>query len=167
MRLVGCPNPNEIEQRYEMKFTVYCNFDHSRYPIDEQECNVSIASHSKSEVFVLKPFLDHEGHMHGAANEYQSDNFQMSIQFFDDTIDHGNNTIGITVTMCRLQHSFIFMYYLPCITIVLVSMIGFVIPVSAIPGRIGLLVTQFLTLTNLSIHQMVSISISIDFFLIF
>ena len=46
------------------------------------------------------------------------------------------------------------MYYIPSILIVLVSEIGFVVPVTAIPGRIGLLVTQFLTLINLFIHQM-------------
>ena len=35
--------------------------------------------------------------------------------------------------------------------------IGFIIPVTVIPGRVSLLVTQFLTLINLFIHQMVSI----------
>ena len=38
--------------------------------------------------------------------------------------------------------------------IVLVAEIGFIIPASAIPGRVALLVTQFLTLINLFIHQM-------------
>ena len=40
--------------------------------------------------------------------------------------------------------------------IVVVSIMGFIIPASAIPGRVALLVTQFLTLINLFIYQMVS-----------
>ena len=63
--------------------------------------------------------------------------------------------IKMAIKMTRLGTSYMVEYYLPCIGIILVSEIGFVIPVTAIPGRIGLLVTQFLTLTNLFIHQMV------------
>ena len=147
----------EVELKYEMKFTVYCHFDHSTYPMDGQRCTVSIGSASKSEVFRLRPALADNDDAHHLNNKYRADNFNMSIQFFDHLFDHGNNTVGIVVLMCRLSHPFIFMYYIPCMTIVLVSLIGFVIPVSAIPGRIGLLVTQFLTLTNLSIYQMVRI----------
>ena len=46
-------------------------------------------------------------------------------------------------------------YYIPTMAVVLVSEIGFVIPLTAIPGRVALLVTQFLTLVNLFIYQMV------------
>ena len=121
----------------------------------------AIGSASNSEIFVLHPTpIDMDGTYH-AKNKYRADNFDMAIQFYDNGIDYGNNIIGIMVSMCRLPNAFIFMYYLPCITIVLVSLIGFVIPVSAIPGRIALLVTQFLTLTNLSINQMVRISMVI------
>ena len=151
----------EVELKYEMKFTVYCHFDHSTYPMDGQTCTVSIGSASNSEVFRLKPSLDDKNATYHVKNNYRADNFDMSIEFFDQLFDHGTNTVGIVVSMCRLPHPFIFMYYIPCMTIVLVSLIGFVIPVSAIPGRIGLLVTQFLTLTNLSIHQMVRIYVSI------
>ena len=137
-----------------MKFTVYCKFEYSAYPIDSQNCNVRIGSASNGEIFVLDK---NHGNYHLEDN-YEAANFDMKIQFFDDGIDNGANTIGIRIYMCRLQNSFFYMYYLPCMTIVLVSLMGFVIPVTAIPGRIGLLVTQFLTLTNLSIYQMVRIN---------
>ena len=113
---------------------------------------------SQSVIFVLDPAPNDTDGYH-QVNSYQAENFKMMIEFFDNGIDNGNNTIGIMIEMCRLQTSFLYMYYIPCITIVLVSLIGFVIPVTAIPGRVGLLVTQFLTLTNLSIHQMVRIPI--------
>ena len=41
------------------------------------------------------------------------------------------------------------------IAIVVVAQISFIIPMSAIPGRVALVVTQFLTLTNIFIHEMV------------
>ena len=142
-----------IEMRHEIKVSVYCHFDHSSYPMDQQTCNVNIGSSTEQPTFVLHsksqfPHLD---------NSYESANFNMSIKFFDQNIGNGSNTIGIHVTMCRLQMSYVFMYYIPGIAIVLVSLIGFVIPASAIPGRVGLLVTQFLTLINLFIYELVSI----------
>ena len=72
-------------------------------------------------------------------------------------IKDGSNTIGIKITMNHAITPFFVKYYLPCIAIVLVSMIGFAIPLNAIPGRVALLVTQFLTLTNLFIYEMVRI----------
>ena len=80
----------------------------------------------------------------------------MSITFFDHQRNHGNNTVGISIKMSRMVNSFILKYYIPCIAIALVSEVSFVIPVTAIPGRVALLVTQFLTLINLFIYQMVS-----------
>ena len=63
--------------------------------------------------------------------------------------------IGLQIKMKRLVRPFVYQYYLPCISIVLVSFMSFVVPLSAIPGRVALVVTQCLTLTNLFIHQRV------------
>ena len=57
--------------------------------------------------------------------------------------------------MKRIQQPYLLKYYLPCIAIVTVTQISFYIPPDAIPGRIALLVTQFLTLTNLFISEQV------------
>ena len=145
-----------------MKTTVYCHFTYSSYPMDQQRCNFSIGSASQGAIFVLDPVPDESDEFHHV-NAYQAENFNMRIRFFDNGIKTGRNTVGIIFEMCRLQNAFLYMYYIPCITIVLVSLIGFVIPVTAIPGRIALLVTQFLTLTNLSIYQMVSINSLVHF----
>ena len=141
-----------VEMRRELKVTIYCHFDLSTYPMDQQNCNLKIGSAAKSVTFVL---FNETGTVH-EDEKYESDNFNISVEFFDGKLDNGRNKIGLKVEMCRLQTSFIFMYYIPSISIVLVSLIGFVIPITAIPGRVGLLVTQFLTLTNLFIYQMVS-----------
>ena len=79
---------------------------------------------------------------------------------FDVSIHFGNlsNGIGFDMDIRRLILPYVFEYYLPSIAIVLVSFISFIVPLSSLPGRIGLIVTQFLTLTNIFIHQMVGFS---------
>ena len=69
--------------------------------------------------------------------------------------------------MSRRLQPFIMECYLPCIAIVIVSHISFILPLDAIPGRVALLVTQFLTLTNICIHQQViAFQMKINFYTI-
>ena len=72
--------------------------------------------------------------------------------FFD-----GLKEVGFNLTMKRIQQPFILRYYLPCVAIVIVTQISFYIPPDAIPGRIGLLITLFLTLMNLLIGEQVNL----------
>ena len=89
-------------------------------------------------------------------SKYEAVCFDMEITFFDEGHADGKNTIGFHIKMERIIQPFIWKYYIPCIAIVLVSGLSFIIPLSAIPGRVALLVTQFLSLINLFIFQMVS-----------
>ena len=140
-----------VEIKYEIKATVYCEFDLSAYPMDTQLCNISFGSGSLGAIFSLYDPTN----LYHSLNTYEAANFAMRITFFDNGVDSGKNVIGVQIFMARITDSFIMKYYIPSIGIVLVSEIGFVIPATAIPGRVGLLVTQFLTLINLFIHQMV------------
>ena len=141
-----------IEMSYEIKTTVFCDFKHSAYPMDEQRCDITFGSSSSGAIFVLN-----ETHRkQDPTNTYQAANFDVSISFSDGKTGQRNNNVGIMIEMKRVTTAFILKYYIPCMAIVLVSVIGFVIPASAIPGRVALLVTQFLTLINLFICQMVS-----------
>ena len=87
------------------------------------------------------------------ANNYEAAGFNLTASLIDDSSD-GN--IELRLQMDRVLSPFLFKYYLPCMAIVVVSQISFVIPPNAIPGRVALIVTQFLTLTNIFIYQMVS-----------
>merc|ERR1719367_2383001 len=60
---------------------------------------------------------------------------------------------GFTIKMKRRLQQFILECYIPAITIVIVAQISFIISFESIPGRVGLLITLFLTLTNICIHQ--------------
>ena len=50
---------------------------------------------------------------------------------------------------------YLYQIYLPCFAIVIVSMISFLIPLTAIPGRVTLIVTIFLTITHIFMKQLV------------
>ena len=113
---------------------------------------MTFGSSSSGAIFVLNE-THHKQH---PSHTYQADNFDVSISFWDGKTVQGNNNVVIKIKMERITTSFLLKYYIPCMAIVLVSVIGFVIPASAIPGRVALLVTQFLTLINLFISQMVS-----------
>ena len=89
---------------------------------------------------------------------YSAAGFDIVSTLFDENINNGNNTIGVKLEMTRRLKPFFLKYYVPAVAIVIVSEISFLIPVVAIPGRIGLLVTMFLTLTNLFIYNMVSVA---------
>ena len=62
---------------------------------------------------------------------------------------------GFNIELTRIFRPYLFQYYLPTAAIVIVSHISFMIPLSSIPGRVALMVTQFLTLTNIFILNMV------------
>ena len=142
-----------VEMKYEVKTTVYCmDWKYINYPMDDQECSVMFGSATASSIFTL---LNKCGENCGQLN-YRAVNFDITIKFLDNKLSNGRNRVGVKILMKRLATSFVYKYYAPCIAIVLVSEIGFIIPATAIPGRVALLVTQFLTLVNLFIHQMVS-----------
>ena len=157
-RLEGMNSGNQktviptVEMKYEVKTTVFCeDWTYIKYPMDSQTCDVKFGSSSASSIFKL--FDKPENKL--SQNTYEAVNFKIQVRFFDQNHNDTSNHVGIRIKMTRLTISFILKYYAPCIAIVLVSEIGFVIPASAIPGRVSLLVTQFLTIINLFIYQMV------------
>ena len=121
------------------------------HPIDKQVCNFQLGSRSSGVDFVLH---DPDNKYHNTTS-YTVANFNMTIDFFDGEECTNGELIGLKIQMDRIIAPFVYEYYLPCVAIVLVSGISFVIPLTAIPGRVALLVTVFLTLTNLFIHQTV------------
>ena len=141
-----------VEMKYEIKTTVYCDFKFLQYPMDVQNCSIKIGSGSGGAIFLLKDEVDKDLHL---STSYKAVGLNMTINFFGRDNQFGNSTVGFQIEMNRLIYPFLMEYYVPCIAIVFVSELGFVIPLTAIPGRVALLVTQFLTLVNLFIHQMV------------
>ena len=142
-----------IEVMYQIKSTVFCSFDHSKFPMDKQKCNVTIGSNSFGAIFML----DKTNEIYQGDLKYTSSNFDISSSTFDNgQHSSGNNTIGISVVLTHSVTPYLFKYYIPSMAIVTISMMGFTMPLNALPERVALLVTQFLTLTELFIHEMVN-----------
>ena len=141
-----------VEYKSEYRSRIYCTFDYSLFPMDRHLCTLRLGSRSSSSTLMLqKDVIDENMPIYSAAG------FDLVSTLFDENIKNGSNTIGVKMEMTRRLNPFLLKYYAPAIAVVIVSEISFLIPVAAIPGRIGLLVTLFLTLTNLFIHNMVKI----------
>ena len=140
-----------IIYNFEALATVYCNFDFLRYPMDTQHCDFIMDGAYPYPDIVN--FRFEEGHFGITYKNSNTDDFVLDITF-----DDKNNGTGMycSVKMERCLLPYIIKYYLPCIAIVVVSLISFLLSLDSIPARVALLVTQFLTLTNILIAQQVS-----------
>ena len=148
------PNTTLVRCKLERWITVFCPMHHTHFPMDKHHCQFRMASRDSESLMLL--LYDPE-HTHHTIKKYDTAGFDMTIIFQgrNCTHDHGIDTFGFDIYMQRTLQPYLFQYYFPCIAIVIVSQISFIIPLSAIPGRVALVVTQFLTLTNIFIHQMV------------
>lgn len=139
-----------ITYNMEAEATIYCNFKFMNYPMDTQHCNfVMDGSYPYRDIIVLRFEAGHFGYTNKNSN---IDEFDIEISFDDKTNQTGMHS---RITMKRHILPFIIKYYLPCIAIITVSLINFLISIYSIPARVALLVTQFLTLTNILIAQQV------------
>ena len=145
-----------VTYNMEAEATVYCNFKFLNYPMDTQYCNfVMDGSYPYRDIIELRFEVGHFGYTNENAN---IDEFDIEITFDDKTNQTGMHS---RIRMKRHILPFIIKYYLPCIAIITVSLINFLISIYSIPARVALLVTQFLTLTNILIAQQVRCLISI------
>ena len=151
------------------KIDLFCMFNFSSFPFDTQLCKFRQRFESTSataKIFLYPPCLS-SWQTHGTKIkriwQYTIDGFKTLISPIGDAVlpssetqEHTGGEYGFDVELQRLVQPYIFQYYIPSAAIVVVSHISFIIPITSIPGRVGLVATQFLTLTNIFIHQMVS-----------
>ena len=149
------------------RVTMYCKFDFFKFPLDTQHCKFRQAFGSTSDtvgLFYYPPYsLTYKNDRNKTVGNwtFSAAGFSVSIKLTgtpieSDTIDQKNiGSFGFDIKLERIVQPYLLQYYIPCITIVLVSMISFLIPLTAIPGRVTLVVTLFLTLTNIFTVEMV------------
>ena len=146
---------NMVYWKFKANAKIYCNFDLYYYPLDNQTCEFRLGSQSPNYHIALSPYNPFQ-----QISSYETGDYEVAVTPFqrnvtEGSIGFGSWRLGFTIEMRRKIMPFVLRYYLPCIAIVLTSQVSFAIPISAIPGRVALVVTQFLTLTNIFLHQMV------------
>ena len=71
----------------------------------------------------------------------------------DQVLDYGElgnfSITGIEITFTRHKLKYLYVYYLPSGLFVVVSWASFLIPPEIVPGRMAMLITLFLVLTNI------------------
>ena len=144
------------------RFTVSCPFDFSEFPFDNNTCPFRIEFWNMNITWQLtRTFIEPK---EGTDQRMSSDGFDIKPvlvppQIIGDpnTDIHHLTSVGFDIDTTRRTAKYIYQYYLTSYAIVTSASFSFIIPFSAIPGRVALLVTQFLTLTNIFINLMVSI----------
>jgi hypothetical protein len=144
-----------ITYNFEAQATIYCNFRFSNYPMDKQRCDLVIdRAYPISNVV---NFVFEIGLFAVTGKNEVLDDFDIEVVF-----DPVSNQTGIrgTIHLRRNIFPYIIKYYLPCAAIMTMSSLSFFMSKEsgAILGRMALLVTQFLTLTNILIAQQVILS---------
>ena len=149
-------NFTTLSAKKDWTATLFCEFEFSLFPFDIQECQFRQFSTVPTIFLFLSPQKDMEDW------KYETGGFDITIIHVGKSFNgseakkNSSQEIGFDMKIERIVQPYLYQYYLPCMSIVAVAEISFMIPLSAIPGRVALVVTQFLTLTNIFIHQMVS-----------
>ena len=144
-----------VQSMIRWSTTISCHFDFSNFPFDTNRClfELKFRNMDISLAFVKETFatLVRRSDVDGFKIEVRpihTRNMSFSGIYFTNVYHY--------ITLQRQAPKYFYQYYIPCITIVVASSFSFIIPLSAIPGRVALVVTQFLTLTNILINQMAS-----------
>ena len=163
-------NSSLIWSNIAWSLTVSCSYDFSSFPFDKNICPFRMMFWDMDITWQLERQLENNSiwqelnnseRLNGSVRQH-SDGFgiQMTLvppQKLSATDNHYQTSIGFDIAIKRLTSKYIFQYYLPCCAIVATASFSFLIPFSAIPGRVALLVTQFLTLTSIFINILVRI----------
>ena len=147
-----------------VKWTVKlsCRFDFSRYPFDTNTCPFRMRAERLNVTNrIEKSFRSTQTQAEGFDLEKTSVSGYLS----DDSLYGKTTHFGIDIKMRRLLGPFVYQYYLPCFVIVIASFLSFIISFTSIPARVSLVVTLFLTLSNMFVHQMVSITMIRPYFI--
>ena len=164
-QIIDCNNTNSKENfaddsalqtavtfNFEARATIFCNFNYFRYPLDTQTCDFVMSSAYPFPNIVI---FNLENAQFGTTfNNTNTDDFVLDITF--KPIFNGFSGISFVLKLERCLLPYVMRYYLPCVAMVIVSFISFLISLTSIPARVALLVTLFLTVTNILIAQQVN-----------
>ena len=147
----GSKNNIVVWYEFTAKAVIYCNFHFQWYPMDVQECNFTIGSTYPAKQAVV--FTMNTSAFNFATVTKNTDAFDLDMINLRNT--DNQTEFGFTIRMKRRLLPYIMEYYIPSITIVLIAQVSFILSMESVPGRVVLLITLFLTLTNICIYRQV------------
>ena len=134
---------------------VSCVMEFSRYPFDQHTCQFLLTAENLNVTLFDPPKPPHLDKVQATAKGFDVQTYNIKKSLYNPL--YGNVTpFGFNVTMKRQPEPYIYQYYVPCAVVVSTSFVSFIISFTSIPARVSLIVTLFLTLTNMCIHEMVS-----------
>ena len=162
---VFASSTNVVSANMKLKVKISCHFNFSSYPFDRQKCFFKLYAENL-DITIYEKINQNISWIQTNQNELIGFDVNMT-SFCNPPVDFGNqynndftkiSEFGIIIVMERQFTPYLYQYYIPCFAIVFTSFFSFIVPLSAIPGRVALVVTQFLTLTNVFTHEMVNIN---------
>ena len=144
-----------IVANFQWKVTIPCSMDFSSYPFDTQTCRLNMKSRQINISIAKIPEVQEENKN---VNTHFKGYHLITEEFSNTYANHltsgtKSTEFGVTIAFTRKFTSYLYLYYIPCMVVVTISFISFTIPLEATAGRVGLLVTQFLSLTKIYIHE--------------
>ena len=138
------------------KVKIFCRFDFSKYPFDRQNCSFRMVSLGYNLTVTSQRSW---GILRENQREFGGYDLRRAYfvkePLYDRATEQNIGLFGFHIHMSRQIETYFYQYYLPCIAVVITSFFSFIVPLTAIPGRVMIVVTQFLTLTNLFSTAMV------------
>ena len=139
-----------IDYELRVVITISCQMDFNDYPLDTHICPFQIGSYFGTVSTVT------------CSSQFEFDEKrQRSLQYFTEIIplstEHQNVTLpsgeyaacGFTIGLHRMRMQNLIQVYLPTTMFVMTSWVSFLIKPEVVPGRMALLITLFLVLTNI------------------
>ena len=137
----------------EWTATIVCEFKFEDFPFDTQNCRFVQTMYRNS-----LTHIQYLSNLTYDVNTVAGFEIEISLNQFGKVGTYDNSMmtkqLGFNITLRRVFGPYVYQCYFPCAAIVGVSQISFMIPHESIPGRVSLIATQFLTLTNIFIYQL-------------
>ena len=148
-------NATLIVANFQWKVTIPCNMDFSSYPFDTQKCTLRMMTKNINVSIVKIPEIYNA---YGYETTHIKGYHLIMEEFSNKHLNRLSSGIkstefGFTMSLTRKFAPYFYLYYIPCMVVVTISFISVTIPLEAAAGRVGLLVTQFLSLTTIYIHE--------------
>ena len=153
-----------IEMTMSFRATVYCQFDLTNYPVDKSRCHFAFGSQYDD---IRYTSLHREPTNNRSFTEYYECSMSLSNRslFYNSSF---TSHISINVLMKRIFRPFLYRYYVPVVSAVIISGLGQVfIPPKCLSGKIMLSATIFLLVRSVFAVKMVSYEIYVVAYKVF